>query len=293
MTWQDVFISAPDGLRLHARDYRARTDERLPLICLPGLTRNAADFEDIGPALSQGSEPRRVIAIDYRGRGLSDWDPDPSNYTMATESADILAMLAALDIGRAIFLGTSRGGLHTMALGAARPALIAGMMLNDIGPVLEMEGLLRIQGYVGKIAPPKSLEEGAAVMERLADGRFSAFTPADWLRLARQTFVERDGELSAAYDPAVMLTLSGIHPDAPPPPLWPLFEGLPRVPLLAFRGENSDLLSAATLQAMKDRRPELETHILIGQAHAPPLWEPEIILRIAGFCARCDRAGPQ
>jgi pimeloyl-ACP methyl ester carboxylesterase len=291
LTWQHVFVSAPDGLRLHARDYRPTSDNRLPLVCLPGLTRNAADFEDIGPALSQAPEARRVIALDYRGRGLSDWDPDPANYTMATESADILALLAALDIGHAIFLGTSRGGLHTMALGASRPTLIAGAMLNDIGPVLEMDGLLRIRSYVGKIAPPQTLEEGAAVMERISEGRFSAFAQADWLRLARQTFVERNGRLAAAYDPALMTTLAGVTRNTPPPPLWQLFEGLPRVPLMAFRGENSDLLSAETLTEMKSRRPELETHVLPGQAHAPPLWEPETIARIAAFCARCDKHG--
>ncbi|MFY8151543.1 MAG: alpha/beta fold hydrolase, partial [Hyphomicrobiales bacterium] len=159
--WRDVFIHAQDGLRLHARDQGPTTGGRLPLICLPGLSRNAADFEEIADALASGPAARRVVSVDYRGRGLSAWDPNPANYDIRVENGDILALLAALDIGHAVFLGTSRGGLLTMAMGAARPGAIRGVVLNDIGPIIDARGLLRIRGYVGKLPLPRSFAEGA------------------------------------------------------------------------------------------------------------------------------------
>lgn len=286
--WRDVFIHAQDGLRLHARDQGPTTGGRLPLICLPGLSRNAADFEEIADALASGPAARRVVSVDYRGRGLSDWDPNPANYDIRVENGDILALLAALDIGHAVFLGTSRGGLHIMAMTAIRPTVLAGAILNDIGPVIDLGGLMRIKSYVGRLAPPRTLADAAAVMERIADGGFPSFTADDWLRLARKSFVETNGRLAAHYDPDLLHTLDAYGPDTPPPALWGLFYGLAGVPTLAIRGENSDILSAQTLAAMVERRPDLETLVLPGQAHAPPLWEPDVIARIADFAERCD-----
>src|ERR1035441_1429663 len=149
-----IFISAPDGLRLHARCYGARSAPALPVVCLPGMARTAADFEMLAEALA-GDErrPRRVIALDYRGRGKSEYDRDPANYNFQVELADLLAVLAALDAARAILIGTSRGGILAMLLAAVRPTAIAGVVLNDIGPVIEPKGLMRIKGYVvtGKV----------------------------------------------------------------------------------------------------------------------------------------------
>ena len=161
------------ALRLHARCYGRRSAPALPVVCLPGLARTAADFDALGEALAgDASRPRRVIALDYRGRGQSEYDRDPANYNFQVELADVLAVIAALDAARAIFVGTSRGGILAMLLAAVRPTAIAGCVLNDIGPVIEPKGLMRIKGYVGKLPQPRSFEEGAEILRRLFDAQF-------------------------------------------------------------------------------------------------------------------------
>ena len=167
-TATSIFVTAQDGLRLHVRSYGPRTATALPLVCLPGLARTGADFETLAARLaSDPDRPRRVIALDSRGRGRSDYDRDPANYTLAVELADLIAALTALDIARAVFVGTSRGGLLTMLLAVARPTAIAGCVLNDIGPVIDLEGLIRIKSYVGKLAPPATMREAADILRGL------------------------------------------------------------------------------------------------------------------------------
>ena len=142
-----TFLSAPDGLRLHARVYGERAEDRLPVVCLPGLARTATDFHALASALaSDGTRPRRVIALDYRGRGQSEYDRNPANYAFHVELADVLAAITALDAVPAVFVGTSRGGILSMLLATARPTAMAGTVLNDIGPVIEPKGLMRIKG---------------------------------------------------------------------------------------------------------------------------------------------------
>src|ERR1700694_509471 len=148
---ESLFVAAPDGLKLHVRAYGPRMASGWPLVCLPGLSRSSADFETLALALSRdAATPRRVLALDYRGRGRSEHDRNPKNYNFPVELADVLAVLAALAALPAVFIGTSRGGILTMLLAAARPPAIAGVILNDIGPVIEPKGLMRIRGYVGK-----------------------------------------------------------------------------------------------------------------------------------------------
>ena len=159
--YADLFVSAADGLRLFARDYGPRTGTALAVVCLPGLARTCADFHELALSLSQDGKPsRRVLALDYRGRGRSEYDRDWRNYDLKVELADVLAVLTAASIEEAMFVGTSRGGLLTMALSAARPALLRGAVLNDIGPVIEGRGLARIRGYVGKLPAPRRLRRG-------------------------------------------------------------------------------------------------------------------------------------
>jgi pimeloyl-ACP methyl ester carboxylesterase len=283
-----TFISAPDGLRLHARCYGARSAPALPVVCLPGLARTAADFDALGQALASApSTPRRVIALDYRGRGQSEYDRDPANYNFQVELADLLAVMAALDATPAILIGTSRGGILAMLLAAVRPTAIAGVVLNDIGPVIEPKGLMRIKGYVGKLPQPRSFEEGAEILRRLFDAQFPKLGPDDWLASARRTFRQENGALVPTYDVKLATTLEGVDFEKPFPPLWSQFDALKDRPMMVIRGANSDILSPSTVEAMRTRRATLETIEVPDQGHAPLLADVDTIARIAEFAARC------
>ena len=285
------FVRTQDGLNLHVRDYGRRSDVRLPVVCLHGLARTGADFHHLAIALSDDSAgPRQVIAMDYRGRGRSDYDPNAANYNAGVEFNDVLTVLAASGIGRAIFIGTSRGGILTMLLAAARLDLLAGAVLNDIGPVIEPGGLMRIKGYVGKLSQPTSFEEGGEMLRRLFGVQFTALTPQDWLAFAQRSFEQRNGRLVACYDPAIAQTLADIDPSEPLPALWAQFDALAGVPLLVLRGENSDLLSRETVAAMLQRRPDLQVLEVPAQGHPPLLMEDDVIARIGRFIAECDAA---
>jgi pimeloyl-ACP methyl ester carboxylesterase len=285
------FITAPDGLRLHARDYGGRCSQRLPVVCLPGLSRTAEDFEVLATAVaSDAATPRRVLALDYRGRGLSEYDRNPNNYAIPVELADVIAVIVALGVAPAIIIGTSRGGLLAMALAAHRPAALAGAVLNDIGPVIEARGLMRIKGFVGKLAEPHSFEEGADILRRVADGQFPNLGAADWLAAARRGWREKNGRLIPTYDPALAHNLAGINAERPIGAMWPQFEALARVPVMVIRGTNSDILSSETVDAMKARHPAMEVLVVPDQGHAPLLVEPDIIASIRQFAAKCDAA---
>ena len=284
-----VFISAGDGLRLHARVYGPPTAPALPVVCLPGLARTEADFVALAATLAADGA-RRVVALDYRGRGQSDYDRDVSHYSFQNELADLLAVITALDCMPAVFVGTSRGGILAMLLGALRPSAIAGVVLNDIGPVIDPQGLMRIKGYVGKLPQPRDYEEGAEILRRLFSGQFPKLGHADWLATARRTFKQQDGRLVPTYDVRLAKTLEGFDLEQRLPPLWKEFDALARLPLLLIRGANSDLLTPETVAAMRARRREMEVIEVPDQGHAPLLAEPDIVARIAEFAARCDRA---
>lgn len=280
-----TFLSAPDGLKLHARVWGDRSARGTPVICLPGLARTTADFDALAPALA--ADGRRVVAIDSRGRGLSEYDRNPDNYNVAVELADALAVATALECLPAVFVGTSRGGILTMLLAAQRPGALAGAVLNDIGPVIEPKGLLRIKGYVGKLPQPRTFEDGAEILRRLFSAQFPTLGKADWLKSARRTFKEENGRMLPTYDVALSRTLTAVNPEKPVPTLWKEFEALRNVPTLVVRGANSDLLSEATVQAMAERHARLERLDVPDQGHAPLLAEPETIARIADFVSRC------
>ena len=284
-----TFISAADGLRLHARCYGRRSAPALPVVCLPGLSRTAEDFETLATALAGDKRtPRRVIALDYRGRGLSAYDRDPANYSFQTELADVLAMLTALDALPAVVIGTSRGGILAMLLAALRPSALAGVVLNDIGPVIEPKGLMRIKSYVGKLPQPASYEEAADILRRLFSAQFPKLSEADWLASARRAYKLENDRLQPTYDVRLATTLEHVNFDKPLPPLWKEFDALAAVPLMVIRGANSDILSPETVDAMRRRRPGLELIEVPDQGHAPLLAEADVVARIGDFVARCD-----
>jgi pimeloyl-ACP methyl ester carboxylesterase len=283
-----LFVTAPDGLHLHVRRYGER-GRGLPIVCLPGLTRNGSDFHEVATTLTRdAAQPRLVFTIDSRGRGRSDYDPNPDNYSFPVELADVIAVMTALEIGPAIVLGTSRGGILTMLLGAARPAAMAGAILNDIGPVIDVKGLVRIKGYAGKLPTPRSYEEGAEILRRLGDAQFPGLSPESWVRQARQVWRQQNGAMVLAYDPNLAKTLETVDVEHPPPALWAQFDSLARVPLMVVRGTNSDILSTTTLDAMRERRLDIDILEVPNQGHAPLLAEPDVIARIAAFVTLCD-----
>jgi pimeloyl-ACP methyl ester carboxylesterase len=284
-----TFVPAPDGLRLHVRAYGQRDSPVLSVVCLPGLTRTTADFEALAPALAYGEPQRRVIAIDSRGRGESEYDPNPKNYNPIVELADVMAVLNALEIKQAVFIGSSRGGILTMLLAAAHPELIAGAVLHDIGPVIESEGVARIKSYVGKLPQPQNFEQGAEILRGLFATQFPKLTAEQWLSAARRAWKLKAGKLMLTYDPALSETLADFDSEHPLPPLWNEFEALARVPVLVIRGARSDILSTATLNAMRVRHPGLESIEILDQGHVPLLEGAELIGQINSFVLRCQR----
>ena len=278
------FFTSKDGLRLHMKDWGVASSA-LPVVCLPGLSRTADDFDSLAARLSP---TRRVVALDYRGRGLSDRDPDWKHYDLFVENLDILTVLEAAGIEAAIFVGTSRGGLHTMLMTGTRPKALRAVVLNDIGPVLEVEGLRRIQSYVGKLPRPSSWAGAVEIAKGIMGAHFTGLGEADWEVYARQTFEETEAGFAPRYDPAIMKAFAQMDLDKPIPALWPQFEALAPVPVLAIRGENSDLLSPQTLAEMARRHPNIESMTVPGQGHAPLLMDEATLVRIEAFIARVD-----
>lgn len=289
VSYRELFASAADGLRLYARDYGPELGDALPVVCLPGLARTSEDFHDLAEALgADAASPRRVLALDYRGRGRSEWDKDWRNYDVKVELNDTLQVLTVAGIDKAIFVGTSRGGLIAMALSAVRPTLLRGAVLNDVGPVIDGKGLIRIRGYVGKLPQPRTMEEAGTLLKQMSDAQFPRFTHEQWVKMARGTWREEDGRLLLNYDPNLMKTLEAIDLEMPLPDLWPLFGGLAPFPVLAIRGGNSDLLTGETLKSMQDRHPRLTAVTVPDQGHAPIL-EGDLIGTIRQWIAKVEQ----
>lgn len=276
-------------MRLHARDYGGRGD-RPAVICLPGLTRNARDFQ----ALAERLAPEwRVIAVDFRGRGESGAAKDPASYVPATYVADVQAMLTALGIGRFVAVGTSLGGLATMMLAEAKPGRIAGALLNDVGPEIEAAGLQRIRGYVGRPSSfPTWMHAARAVAAANAEVH-PRFEIADWLAMAKRLYrLTGSGKIVLDYDLKIAEPFR--TPDgAAPPDLWPALAALEGAPVLIVRGERSDVLSRATATRMVEGLPGAELVTVPGVGHAPTLDEPEAMAALDRLLARVAReAGP-
>jgi len=284
-----TFVCAQDGLRLHVREYGDRSAPGLPVVCLPGLARTTADFDLLAPALAVGPPTRHIIAIDSRGRGHSEHDTDHTNYNCMTELGDIVSILFELGVGPAVFVGSSRGGILTMLLGACHPASIAAVVLHDIGPVYEAKGMARVRSYLGKLAHPQSYEEGAKMLRDLMGDQFPKLTEEQWLAGAHRTWHHKHGTLKPAYDLGIARALSGVDIERPMTPLWREFDALADVPMLVIRGANSDLLSAETVAAMRARRKGMDSIEVPDQGHAP-LLEGDLVRKICAFVAKCEAA---
>lgn len=283
MRTHEIYSQSSDGLRLYARLHGDLSSVMTPVVCLPGLTRNADDFDDLAQHLVANNPARPVLAFDYRGRGRSAHARDPAHYSIAVETTDLRQVMAAMKIHEAIFIGTSRGGLITMALALTAPSLIKAAILNDIGPVLETEGLKRIASYVGRGMMPKTMAE-AVTRVKMINADFTDLDEKEWAHLTNMSFRENDqGQLSLTYDAALSRGFLNLDFTKPQPELWPLFDALRPVPVMVIRGENSDLLSETTVKTMVARHPLCVSFTALNEAHAPLLGRPKTAAAIMRF----------
>ena len=267
---------SPDGLDLFARDYAPGPGAaKTPVIAIHGLTRNSADFQAIAPLLAQSG--RRVLAVDVRGRGLSDRAPDPMTYSPEVYARDVLALMDQAAIDRAIFVGTSMGGLITLAITALKPKAVVASVLNDIGPEVAPEGLARIAGYSGQPVEIGSWADAAAYARRINAVAFPHYSEADWDAFARRIFRQQpDGEIGLDYDPDISVPIRAAGAKALVPNLWPSFRRLARKkPTLLVRGATSDLLSRDIADRMRRAAPSMDYVEVPGVGHAPMLDEPQ------------------
>lgn len=284
LTFAERRWTSADKLSLYARDYPAASGPaRLPVIAIHGLTRNSADFDTIAPLIAQSG--RRVLAVDVRGRGLSDRAPDPMSYQPATYAQDMLALLNQSGIERAVFLGTSMGGLITMAMAAIRSKVVAAAILNDIGPEVAKEGLARIASYSGQPVDTPTWADAAAYVKSINAVALPHYTDADWDAFARRTFrIGTEGTPVLDYDPDIAVPIRAAGAKALVPNLWPFFNRLAKGrPTLLVRGETSDLLSPQIAAKMRKRAPKMDFVEVPGVGHAPMLDEPEAKAAIFPF----------
>jgi len=274
---------ADDGLELYGRIYGDRSGSRT-VICLAGLSRNSRDFHQLASFLA--GRGRQVVTLDYRGRGLSAWDPNPANYNLLREGQDALQALAHLGITEADFIGTSRGGLILHFLPAMAPGLVRSVILNDVGPVIEIEGLRRIRDYLSARPEPKDFAQAARALKATHGGDFTIASDEDWADMAYAIFREIDGRIVPDYDPMLVEPLKTMDLSQQPPDLWQQFQSLSPIPLLVIRGENSSLLSAATVDDMLRRHGAAKAITAPGQGHAPLLHLPGLAGAVAEFLDR-------
>ena len=287
--FEEFMFTARDGLRLYARHYPAPGSTRRPALCLAGITRNSRDFHVIATALSTDPiRPRPVYTLDTRGRGMSAHDPDWKNYAVPIEMLDVLDFITLRSLADVAVIGTSRGGIITMVMAAAQPSAIGCVVLNDIGPVVDIDGLSRIAGYIGRIPLPHSWADAGRMVKDMNKQQFPRVSDAEWGEVARQFFNEANGLPARGYDPKLSNALSVL--DGPMPALWPQFEAMKRVPLLVLRGENSDILSVATVEEMRRRHPRITTHTVRWEGHAPLLRDTHTIDEVKAFLGGCERA---
>lgn len=272
--------TSEDGLKLYYRDYPAEEGaaDRLPVLCLHGLTRNSRDFAELAEHIA--AQGRRVVVAEMRGRGFSEYAPDSSSYHVEQYAKDVEILLDELGFERFIAVGTSMGGLITMTLAAASPGRIEGVVMNDIGPEIQTGGVARIQGYVGQGRSYPTWMHAAKSLQSVHGEAFPDWDLDQWLEMAKRTLVvSQNGRISYDYDMAIAEPFSQPG-NAVPANLWLAYEALANVPMVLVRGELSDLISEDTVKQMGVRNPKMKRVTVPRVGHAPTLEEPEALAAI-------------
>jgi pimeloyl-ACP methyl ester carboxylesterase len=281
--YEDFWYQSSDGLRLYARDYPCRDntiEQPQTLLCMHGLTRNSADFAGLADHLCQRY---RVICVDQRGRGRSEYDSVVANYTPLTYVQDMFTLLDQLDLAEVILVGTSLGGLMSFLMSAMQPQRIRAMIINDIGPEVDPRGLERIKSYVGKSTPVASWDDAVARAREIAELAFPDFSDEQWLDFTRGIYREEGGVFTLDYDPAISQPLDDDDSGVVPPDLWGVFEAIKSIPMLLIRGESSDILAGSCVDEMRSRKADLQVAQIPRRGHAPTLTEPTSIAAIDVF----------
>lgn len=277
--WQSA-----DGLTLHFRDYPGIGDDRPPVLCLHGLTRNARDFEDLAPHIAH--QGWRVLAPEMRGRGRSAYASDPASYAVPTYVADIEALLRQESIDRFIGIGTSMGGLMIMAMAAVAPERLAGVVLNDVGPVVESAGLDKIKAYVGQGRSFPTWVHAARALAELHADTYPSYGLEDWLAMAKRTMIPvSNGRIAFDYDMRIAEPILASDEAEVPIDLWPMLRALAGRPAVLVRGDRSTILSAQTFAQMAQALPDARTVTVANTGHAPTLDEPEVRAAIGAMLA--------
>lgn len=269
-SWQ-----SPDGLELYFRDYAGGDAGKVPVVCLHGLTRNSRDFDALAPHIAELGH--RVIVPDMRGRGQSAYAEDSMSYAVPTYIADVMALLEQEGVERFVSIGTSMGGLMTMLIAQFASARIAGAVINDIGPVVDPQGIDRIKSYLGKGGSYPTWMHAARSLEEVHGDSHPSFDTNDWIRMAKRSMTLcNNGRIAFDYDMKIADPFNETDDNAVPPDLWPGFEALAGKPLVLVRGALSAILSEETLAEMQRRAPDAHVVVVPNAGHAPTLDEPEV-----------------
>jgi len=273
----------PDGLKQYYRDYNSAGEGAPIVLCMAGLSRNTRDFAEVASHLAATC---RVIAVDQRGRGNSDWDPDPNRYRPDVYVGDMMALLSHLEISQVIAFGTSLGGIMAFMIAAMHPGTLTGTLINDIGPEIDPAGITRIKSYVGKGTPPETWADAVALVKSASFASFPKFSDEEWLWFTQKLFAEENGIPVAQYDPAISKNFDADN-DQSAPDLWPVFDLSASIPIVVTRGVHSDILAAETLNKMAARHPDLTAITVADRGHTPLLTEPECIPAIDTLIEKC------
>ena len=279
--YREKYYISCDGLKLYYRDHAGGNPDKPPLLCLHGLTRNSRDFDRFARHFAP---QRRVISLDMRGRGKSEYDPDYKNYQIPVYAQDVLTFLKHEGLDQVIAVGTSMGGLISMMVGMLKPEAFKAIILNDIGPEIDPKGLERISGYVGNGIILQNWQQAADNLKIICGNLFPDYTTEDWKDYARNTFREqKDGTIIADYDQAIGTAMGETAENVAPVDLWPLFAGLGQIPVMALRGENSDILSGGTVERMAREHPIFTYVTIPDRGHTPDLNEDISLRKIDDF----------